>query len=478
MQEKYIIGIDVGSQSAKVYIFDLEGNIIAEGREKLRAMYMSDPGIVEHPDDDLWDALCAAGQKVMNNFTGRPDRIIGIGLGGIRCCRVLLKEDGMLAAPVISWMDDRTSRPYEHADPDVAYVTSVSGYLGCRLTGAFKDCIGNNFGQWPVDYDKWDWSEDEDMQKQYNLPRKMLFDPVLPGSVLGMVTEEAHKAAGFPKGIPVVCTTSDKAVEGLGSGLVNDETAVISLGTYITLMIQGEKMPEDPKALWAILSSIPYKYIYESYGIRRGMWTVSWFRDLFGEGLIREAAGQGLTPEELLNKKAEAVPPGSDGLMTVLDWLANALEPYKRGVMIGFGAHMNEAFMYRSILEGIAYTMKNNCDAMCGELGKELNEIVISGGGSGSDLFMQIFADVFNLPAKRNVMNGSAGIGAAINTAVAIGEYSNYEEAVKHMVKVRDVFYPIKENVELYHRLNKQVYCNITKHTDEVLKATYEILNK
>lgn len=139
---------------------------------------------------------------------------------------------------------------------------------------------------------------------------------------------------------------------------------------------------------------------------------------------------------------------------------------------------MNEAFMYRSILEGIAYTMKNNCDAMCEELGKELNEIVISGGGSGSDLFMQIFADVFNLPAKRNVMNGSAGIGAAINTAVAIGEYSNYEEAVKHMVKVRDVFYPIKENVELYHRLNKQVYCNITKHTDEVLKATYEILNK
>ena len=112
---------------------------------------------------------------------------------------------------------------------------------------------------------------------------------------------------------------------------MNDQTAVISLGTYITLMIQGKELPKDPKALWAIISSVPGKYLYESYGIRRGMWTVSWFRDLFGDGLMQEAAKQGLSPEELLNKKAEKVPAGSDGLMTVLDWLANPWEPYKKG---------------------------------------------------------------------------------------------------------------------------------------------------
>lgn len=404
--------------------------------------------------------------------------LIGVGIGGIRCCRVLLKKDGTLAQPVISWMDARTAVPYEHTNPEVAYVTSTTGYLSCRLTGEFKDCIGNAFGEWPVDMETWNWSEDEEVIRKYQIPREMLFEAVGPGEILGHVTKAASEKTGLPEGLPVVSVTNDKAVEGLGAGLVNDQTAVISLGTYITLMIQGKELPKDPKALWAIISSVPGKYLYESYGIRRGMWTVSWFRDLFGDGLVQEAAKQGLSPEELLNKKAEKVPAGSDGLMTVLDWLANPWEPYKKGIMIGFGAHMDEAYMYRSILEGIAYTMKNNCDAMCEELGKPLKEIVISGGGSNSDLFMQIFADIFNVPAKRNVVNESASLGAVINTAVALGEYESYEKAVEEMVEIKDVFMPIEKNAQLYQKLNQRAYKNMANYTDGVLKEIYNVYNE
>lgn len=475
MEQKYIVGVDVGSQSAKILIYDLDGNIVAKGRKKLAPMHLEEPGVVEHPGDDLWESLCEASQMAMANFPGDKKDILGIGVGGIRCCRVLLKKDGTLAQPVISWMDARTAVPYEHTNPEVAYVTSSTGYLTCRLTGEFKDCAGNAFGQWPMDMETWDWSKDDEVIKQYQIPREMLFEAVMPGEVIGHITPQAAELTGFPVGLPVVSTTNDKAVEGLGAGLVNEDTAVISLGTYITLMIQGKTLPVDPKALWPILSSVPNMYLYESYGIRRGMWTVSWFRDLFGEGLVTEAAKQGMSPEELLNKKAEKVPAGSDGLMTKLDWLPNPWEPYKKGIMIGFGAHMNEAYMYRSILEGIAYTMKNNCDAMCAELGKPLKEIVISGGGSNSDLFMQIFADIFNLPAKRNVINESASLGAVINTAMALGLFESYEAAVKHMVKVKDVFQPIGKNVELYHQLNQRAYKNMADHTDAVLKEIYSV---
>lgn len=414
----------------------------------------------------------------MNVYKKGSGGLIGVGIGGIRCCRVLLKKDGTLAQPVISWMDARTAVPYEHTNPEVAYVTSTTGYLSCRLTGEFKDCIGNAFGQWPVDMETWNWSEDEEVIRKYQIPREMLFEAVGPGEILGHVTKAASEKTGLPEGLPVVSVTNDKAVEGLGAGLVNDQTAVISLGTYITLMIQGKELPKDPKALWAIISSVPGKYLYESYGIRRGMWTVSWFRDLFGDGLVQEAAKQGLSPEELLNKKAEKVPAGSDGLMTVLDWLANPWEPYKKGIMIGFGAHMDEAYMYRSILEGIAYTMKNNCDAMCEELGKPLKEIVISGGGSNSDLFMQIFADIFNVPAKRNVVNESASLGAVINTAVALGEYESYEKAVEEMVEIKDVFMPIEKNAQLYQKLNQRAYKNMANYTDGVLKEIYNVYNE
>lgn len=414
----------------------------------------------------------------MNVYKKESGGLIGVGIGGIRCCRVLLKKDGTLAQPVISWMDARTAVPYEHTNPEVAYVTSTTGYLSCRLTGEFKDCIGNAFGEWPVDMETWNWSKDEEVIRKYQIPREMLFEAVGPGEILGHVTKAASEKTGLPEGLPVVSVTNDKAVEGLGAGLVNDQTAVISLGTYITLMIQGKELPKDPKALWAIISSVPGKYLYESYGIRRGMWTVSWFRDLFGDGLMQEAAKQGLSPEELLNEKAEKVPAGSDGLMTVLDWLANPWEPYKKGIMIGFGAHMDEAYMYRSILEGIAYTMKNNCDAMCEELGKPLKEIVISGGGSNSDLFMQIFADIFNVPAKRNVVNESASLGAVINTAVALGEYESYEKAVEEMVEIKDVFMPIEKNAQLYQKLNQRAYKNMANYTDGVLKEIYNVYNE
>ncbi|WP_251713314.1 FGGY-family carbohydrate kinase [Lactococcus ileimucosae] len=159
-----------------------------------------------------------------------------------------------------------------------------------------------------------------------------------------------------------------------------------------------------------------------------------------------------------------------------MDWLANPWESFKRGIMLGFNAHHDYRYMYRSILEGIAYTMKNNCEGMTAELGKDLKEIVIVGGGSNSDLFMQIFADVFNVPAKRNVINGSAGLGAAINTAVGLGVYPDYDQAVEKMVKVKNVFAPKAENVEIYEKLIK-VYKELPKYTDEVLQMTYEILH-
>ena len=309
MSKKYIIGIDGGSQSTKVVMYDLEGNVVCEGKGLLQPMHTPDADTAEHPDDDLWASLCFAGHDLMSQFAGNKEDIVGIGLGSIRCCRALLKADGTPAAPLISWQDARVTRPYEHTNPDVAYVTSFSGYLTHRLTGEFKDNIANYFGQWPVDYKTWAWSEDAAVMEKFNIPRHMLFDVQMPGTVLGHITPQAALATHFPAGLPVVCTTSDKPVEALGAGLLDDETAVISLGTYIALMMNGKLLPKDPVAYWPIMSSIPQTLLYEGYGIRKGMWTVSWLRDMLGESLIQDAKAQDLSPEDLLNKKASCVPP-------------------------------------------------------------------------------------------------------------------------------------------------------------------------
>ncbi|PKM52085.1 MAG: sugar kinase [Firmicutes bacterium HGW-Firmicutes-7] len=475
MSKKYIIGVDGGSQSSKVVIFDLEGNIVCEGKEDLQPMSLPEPGIVEHPNDDLWDSIVIASKKAMERFSGNVEDIIGLGLCTIRFCRALLKEDGTLASPVMSWMDTRVSKPYEHLNPSVKYVTTTSGYIAHRFTGNFNDTAANYQGQWPIDTDSWQWSEDPAVQKDFNIPLEMLFNLQMPGTVLGEVTEAACKATGIPMGIPVVATANDKAVEALGAGSLSQNTALVSLGTYIAAMVHGHENPKNTTNFWTNFASIPDNYLYESYGIRRGMWTVSWIKNLLGDEIALKAEALGIPAEEYLNREAEKVPAGSNGLMTVLDWLAPAHLPFKKGLMIGFDGRHTGAHIYRSILEAIALTMKNHADAMCAELDIELENIIISGGGSNSALFMQIFADVFGVSASRNEVNGSASLGSAICAAVAVGAYDNYEIAIEKMVRIRDTFSPIKENTDLYKRMNNEVFKDITVYTDEVLKKSYPI---
>ena len=476
MNKKYLMGIDEGSQSAKITIFDIEGNIVCEGKAPLRPYNLPKPGYVEHPDDDWWDAICKASKNCMAKFEGDPKDIVGIGLCTIRCCRAYLKEDGSLAQPALSWMDIRLSQPYTHENPDVKYIVASSGYITHRLTGEKKDTIANYEYGWPVDVDNWKWSDNPEAYKATGMPKEMLFDLVMPGDLLGYVTEEAAKATGLPAGVPVVATSNDKAVEGLGTGCMGDSTVCISLGTYTSAMMEGKENLKGTSYAWPKFSCMPNKYLYDSNGIRRGMWTVSWYRDILGEGYAKLAEEKGMSPEEALGLEAEKVSVGSDGLMTVLNWLANVDARYQKGIMIGFDGRHTRGHIYRSILEAVAMTMKGHVSDMCNEVGTTIEKLIITGGGSNSDLFMQIFADVFNIPVVRNEVNGAAGLGSAICAAVAANVYDSFESAVEHMVRIKDTFTPIAENAEIYSKMIP-VYSEITKYTDPILKKSYEIFD-
>ncbi|MCA1022991.1 FGGY-family carbohydrate kinase [Halobacillus litoralis] len=480
MPERYMIGVDGGSQSTKVVIYDLKGNPVSQGIQELKAVDIPEPGQVEHPEDDLWASLAAASKKAMEQFQDDRGTIIGVGLCTIRFVRCLLKADGCLASPAQSWMDERVSKPYQQENEEVSYVTTSSGYLTHRLTGEKRDSAGNYQGQWPIDTDSWGWSDAEHVYEKYNIPKDMLFDLYPPGTILGYITEEASSATGIPRGLPVVATANDKAVEALGAGIRTQETALISLGTYIAGMVHGgRKNVRDAENYWTNFSSVPQEYLYESEGIRRGMWTVSWFKELLGYELVKKAEAAEVSPEDYLNAEADAhVPPGSDGLLTVLDWLAPTDEPYKKGIMIGFDARHSGVHMYRSILEGIALTMKANMDALYEEMGENLEKIIITGGGSNGDLIMQIFADVFGVPVGRNAVNGAASLGAAINTAIALGVYENYDQAVQKMVRMKDSFSPDMETHEFYARFNDEVYQQVTAYTDPLLKKAHAFFNQ
>jgi len=473
----YVIGVDCGTQSAKVIVYTTDGQAVAEGRRALRPMSRPRHGVAFHPDDDVWDSVAAACRAATASLPADAE-IAAVGLCGIRCCKAFLHADGTLAEPLISWMDERAYQPYRPADPTVVYATTCSGYLAHRFTGRLRDTAANNILlQWPIDTDTWQWSDDASLYEQFDVERDMLAELQLPGAVIGLLTPDAAEATGLPAGVPVVQTANDKAVEALGAGALDESTALVSLGTYIAAMTHGSENHTSPTAFWTNFACLPHHYLYESHGIRRGMWTLTWFLDLLGNELAEAALSAGLTREAFVEQEAVVVAPGSDGLMTVLDWLAPTEHPFRKGVMLGFDARHTRGHVYRSILEAIALTMKPHVDAMCAQLGIELSSIVVTGGGASSRLFMQIFTDVFGVPASRSVDGRGAALGAAMCAAAAVGLHPDIDAAAAAMAGDRESFSPDAAATEIYRRLNETVYQSIREATDPLLERSFPIFH-
>jgi sugar (pentulose or hexulose) kinase len=458
MSDTYFIGVDGGSQSTKVSIFNQSGDVVCSASEPLKPLVSRQPGYMEHPDDDLWDSLKVVLKRVMGLFPGDPGAILGLGLCSIRCCRVFLREDGTLAAPVMSWMDVRAYQTFEDR-PDISYTCSTTGYLTHRLTGVFRDAAANAYpGQFPVDVDTWAWAADEQRLGGFGIPRAKLLEIDLPGAVQGRVSPSAAALTGLPAGLAVVATANDKAVEALGAGLTEPNVGLVSLGTYSASMVYGAANRPDAASFFTNMACVPHHYLYEASGIRKGMGHISWFKSIIGEEYAAKASADGRSVEEALGLEAAAVPAGSDGLLTIPDWLAPASQLHRKGVIIGFDDRHTRGHIYRSLLEGIAMTLINCYDDMIRELGIHPATIIVSGGGASSDLLMQILANVSGVKTTRNEVTGAAALGAAICAAVAAGVYQDAHEAAGHMVKRRDEFLPDPRSHQVYHRINTEAY--------------------
>jgi sugar (pentulose or hexulose) kinase len=199
---------------------------------------------------------------------------------------------------------------------------------------------------------------------------------------------------------------------------------------------------------------------------------VNWFKREFGLRERRIAAEQGIEPEELFDELVDRVPPGSQGLILQPFWSPGLKMPgpEAKGAIIGFGDVHTRAHIYRAILEGLAYAMREGAErtGRCSKV--PITELRVAGGGSQSDAAMQIAADVFNLPAMRPHTYEASGLGAAIDAAVGVGLHPDFDTAVREMTRVGQVFEPNPQNVEIYEKLYAQVY----KRMYERLRPMYE----
>ncbi len=200
---------------------------------------------------------------------------------------------------------------------------------------------------------------------------------------------------------------------------------------------------------------------------------VSWFKKQFGlrEQLI--AKERGIAAETLFDEIVDSVPAGSMGLMLQPYWSPGTKVPgpEAKGAIIGFGDVHTRAHIYRSILEGLAYGLREGKERLEKSNGVKITCLRISGGGSQSDAAMQLTADIFALPTERPSTYETSGLGAAINVAVGLKHYSGYSQAIEKMTRVGEVFEPNLETSKLYDQLYKQVYLKMYKRLQPLYKS-------
>lgn len=502
-----LLSIDNGTQSLKALIFDLKGELIAKEQVIFEPYYSEHPGWAEQDPDVFWQALCQACQGVWRQGNYK-ERIAGVSITTQRSTIINIDRNGKPLRPAMIWLDQRKTygqspiggiwgllfkiarvsdtisylqteaeanwiRTYQ---PDIWEKTHkyllLSGYLTYMLTGEFVDSIGCQVAMIPFDYKGLRWAPDWDWKwKALPVARELLPELIPPGQPLGSISRRAAGETGIPEGLPLIAAAADKACEVIGSGSLEPSTGCLSYGTTATINVTSRKYVEAVPLLPPYPSAVPDYYTIEVQ-IYRGFWMVSWFKKEFGYLEEQESSLQGVTPETLFDKLVDDIPPGSMGLVLQPYWTPGVKlpGPEAKGAIIGFGDVHTRGHVYRAILEGLAYALREGKERIEKRTHIPITSLRVSGGGSQSRNAMQLTADIFGLPTARPHIYETSGLGAAIDAAVGLGLHSDFESAVKTMTRVGEVFEPNRENQGLYEQLYNDVYQKMYKQ----LKPLYE----
>ncbi len=507
-----ILSIDAGTQSIRASVVDLKGDILHIVKTPIEPYFSRNPGWAEQEPDYYWSMFCSTCKLLFEKIGELKQRIAGVAVTTQRATVVNVDREGRALRPAITWLDNRkadagkiipgvlkpvlkAARLLEFAEgviadaevnwikqqqPDIWEKTHkyllLSGYFNYKLTGEFVDSTGSNVGYLPVNNKTYQWAGKYDFKwKIFPVDAQKLPALVKPGEEMGRITARAAEETGIPKGLPVIAAASDKACEILGAGCMTPETACLSFGTIATVNTATAKYVEVQSFFPPYPAAVPDTY-YTEVSIMRGFWMVSWFKEQFGQKEIEEAQKEGVTPEMLFDAMIRDVPPGSLGLILHPHWTPGPhTAKYVKGAVIGFGDIHTRAHFYRAIIEGLIFGLKEGADVTEKKNKVPIRGLRVSGGGSQSDTAMQIAADIFGLPAQRPHTHETSAIGAAIDAAVGLKFYSDFNAAVSEMTRVRDVFEPIAQNHELYLALYEKVYTKIFKQLKPLYRSIQEI---
>ncbi|MBV7330485.1 xylulokinase [Chloroflexi bacterium TSY] len=487
----YLIGIDASTTATKALLIDQNGDVIAVAATEYN-FETPQPLWSEQSPDLWWNGAVNSIRQMMAKSNIDPGSISGIGLTGQMHGLVLLDRAGEVLRSSILWNDQRTAAQCDEMrkrigqkrliqrtgndaltgftapkliwvrdnEPEiyakVHHILLPKDYVRYKLTGDIATDKAGAAGTSLLDLRTRDWATD--VLNALEIPPEWL-PPTHEGpEVTGTISAAASEATGLPIGIPVIGGGGDQAAQAVGVGAVEEGIVAVTLGTSgVVFATVNEPFIEPEGRLHAFCHSVPDRWHLMGVMLSAAG-SLRWYRDTLAPGVDFD---------DLLAPCIE-LSSGSEGLL-FLPYLTGERTPYPdplaRGAFVGLTVRHTQPHMTRSVLEGVAFGLRDSFELMKNVGLSAITQVRISGGGARSALWRQIIADVLNNELVTVNTTEGAAYGAALLAGVGAGVWKSVDAACAEAIQITGNTSPELDNVTRYdelYRSYQQLYPALT----------------
>jgi xylulokinase len=458
----YYIGLDVSTTATKALLIDEQGDVVAVATTRYH--FATPRPLWSEQDPALWwQGTIRSLREVLAKAGAQAAKVAAVGLTGQMHGLVLMSAEGEVVRPAILWNDQRTGPQCDEIrarvgperliqitgndalpgftapkilwvrehEPDtyaqVRHILLPKDYVRYQLTSDYALDRAGGAGTLLFDLAQRTWSDE--MLTALDIPHQWL-PPTYEGpEVTGTISEEAAATTGLLSGTPVVAGGGDQAAQAVGVGAVEPGIVALALGTSGVVFATTEApLVEREGRLHAFCHALPGRWHFMGVMLSAAG-SLQWYRDTLAPD----------TDFDTLTAEAGNVPPGSEGLF-FLPYLTGERTPHPdpqaRGGWIGLTRRHTRPYLTRSVLEGVAYGLKDSF-RLIQEAGLgDIRQVRVSGGGAKSSLWRQILADVLDRELVTVNTAEGAAYGAALLAATGAGAFGDVPTACQATIRV------------------------------------------
>ena len=493
---QYLMAIDAGTGSVRAVIFDTKGNQISVAQKEWIHLEVENvPNSMTFDTDKNWDLTVLCIQESLKNANLEGTDIVAVSATSMREGIVLydkesealwgvanvdaraekevrfLKENNegieetfyensgqtfaLGALPRIMWLKNNEPEIYEK----VTSISMIGDWILAKLSGVIATDPSNGGTTGIYSLNKRDW--EPDMAEKVGL-KAGVFPPSLePGTVMGIVTQEASEQTGLSTSTKVVMGGGDVQLGAAGLGVVKEGQVAILGGSFWQQVVNIKSDTLPPKDMSIRVNPHVVKGLSQAEGITffSGL-IMRWFRDAFCEIEKQEALDRGIDTYTVLEEKAKDVPVGSHGIIPIFSDSMKYGKWYHAApsfLNLSIDPEIcNRASMFRSLQENACIVSSINLGKIKAFSHIDIDEIVFAGGASKGSLWCQILADVTGCKIKVPKVTEATALGAAMAAGVGAGIYDSIISAADDLVVWDKEYLPNSENFTQYSYIKEQ----------------------